>query len=164
MRWLLATAVALGAARGAHADPAAPQISPQPARHEDAQRLREQLRGLDRSTPTPPAVTLPTTSSAPTAAPAAVTADTPSRPALRVTGIVLLTAAGLSAITTVALFAGTPSDPNETASYDTPKLVFGLSTLVAGVAGFVVLGQSRSVQVAPAVTARSVGVAISGHL
>ena len=68
------------------------------------------------------------------------------------------------AITTIALFASTPSDPNEAGSYDTPKLTFGLTTLVAGVAGFIVLGQSRSVQVTPTVTPRAVGLAISGHL
>jgi hypothetical protein len=164
MRRLLATALALGAARGAQADPAAPQISPQPARHEDAQRLREQLRGLDRGTPAPPAVPLLTTGSAPTGSPAASTADAPVRPGFRIAGIVLLSIAGASAITTVGLFAGTPNDPAEAASYDTPKLAFGLTTLVAGVAGFVLLGQSRSVQVAPTVTPKAVGLAISGRL
>lgn len=165
MRWLLATALALAAARGAQADPTVPQVSPQPARREDAQRLREQLRGVDRAAPAPPEVVpVTTTSAAPGAPPAASsTGETTTRPGLRTAGIALLAIAGASALTTISLIASTPSDPATASDYDTAKVAFGLATGVAATAGFILLAHSK-VQVAPTVTPRAVGLAISGRL
>jgi hypothetical protein len=57
MRWLVATAAAaLAAASGeaAYADPGSPQVSPVRGAREDAQRLGEQLRDLDREGPSQP--------------------------------------------------------------------------------------------------------------
>ena len=163
MRWLLATALALVAARGAHADPAAPQISPQPARHEDAQRLREQLRGLDRSTPVPsPAEAAAAAAAAPPGAPSPP--DAPAHPGYRKAGIALLAVGGAAALTTITLFATTPSDPDAAAGYDGPKLGFALIALTSTVTGVLLLSYSRSVQVAPTATPGGAGVAISGRL
>ncbi|HEX7837652.1 MAG TPA: hypothetical protein VF469_09330, partial [Kofleriaceae bacterium] len=44
---------------GVHADPGTPQISPVHGQREDAQRLTEQLRGLDRASPPEPVPVAP---------------------------------------------------------------------------------------------------------
>jgi len=163
MRWLLATALALAAARGAHADPAAPQISPQPARHEDAQRLREQLRSLDRSAAAPtPAQAAAAAAAASPSAPSAP--DVPAHPGYRKAGIAVLAVGGAAALTALTLFATTPSDPDAAAAYDAPKLGFALVAVAGTVTGWLLLNYSNSVQVAPTVSPGAAGLAISGRL
>jgi hypothetical protein len=57
MRSLVAIGLAMLAAAQApavHADPATPQLSPLHGRREDTERLREQLRALDRGAPPEP--------------------------------------------------------------------------------------------------------------
>lgn len=152
---LAASATALGVAPGAaQADPSSPQVNPAPAHREDAQRLREQLRALERE-------------AAPSSATgnAAALPGEPSGGAARTSyaGGALLIVSGLCAATTLALFAATPGS-GETSSYDTAKLLFGVTTAVTGVTGLILWSKSRSVQVAPAVTARAVGVSLIGRL
>ena len=163
MRWLAATALTLATVRGAQADPAAPQVSPQPARHEDAQRLREQLRSLDRSAPPPSPVNAAAAAGvvSPSAPPAP---ETSAHPGYRTPGIALLVVGGASALTTITLFATTPSDPDAAAGYDGPKIGFALVALASTVTGFLMLNYSRSVHVAPMVSAGGAGLAISGRL
>lgn len=76
MRAVAIGLVLLMAARApaVRADPDAPQISPIRAQREDAQRLSEQLRGLERepSRPAPPAAPAPATKPAPVPPPAQV--------------------------------------------------------------------------------------------
>ncbi len=68
MRALVATGLALLAAVHGdvvYADPSTPQISPRQGQREDSQRLREQLRGLDRETqPEPVAAPSPPSTAA----------------------------------------------------------------------------------------------------
>jgi hypothetical protein len=163
MRWFAATALALAIARGAQADPAAPQVNPQPARHEDAQRLREQLRGLDGSAVAPsPADAAAAASTAPPSAP--TQPDVTGHPGYRNAGIALLAVGGGAALTTITLFATTPSDPDAAAGYDGPKLGFALIAVTCTVTGVLMFNYSRSVQVAPTVTAGGAGLAISGRM
>ena len=149
----------------------AARLSPQPARREDAQRLREQLRSLDRDAPAPSSSGAPGTAQAggppgasTATSTAAATADRSGASGYRIAGILFLTLSGASALTTISLFASTPSDPKAADGYDAPKFAFGITTAVTALTGFLLLGHSRSVQVTPTVTPKAVGLAISGRL
>ncbi len=147
----LATCLAVLAAwrGGAHADPAASQLSPSQGRREDAQRLREQLRDLERERP--PAVVLP--------APPAPERD--ARSTSMVAGVVLLCVAGASAVTTVALYAATPDDASANA---TAKTIGITTTTVTGIMGLSMVVAARRVRVAPTWGPKTAGLAISGRL
>jgi hypothetical protein len=145
----LATCLAVLAWHGAHADPAAPPLSPTQGRREDAQRLREQLRDVERERP--PAEALP--------APPSRASDT--RPTSRVAGVVLLCVAGAAAVTTVALYAAAPDDAS---AYDTAKTIGLVATAIPGVVGLGIVISAHQVQVAPSVGPKTAGLAISGRL
>ena len=140
----------------AGADPTAPQLDPTHAHREDAQRIEDQQRGLDRSAaaarvPTPPDLTTPTV----------VTDRTRV-----VAGGVLLGVAALSAAAslTVAPLDSSTSGDNQ-GTYDTLLKVFVATAVLSGVAGYLLLMSSRStVRVAPAVSPHSVGLAIMGRI
>ena len=160
MRWLLGTGLAVLIAHGdVRADPNAPQVTPLPGRREDAQRLREQLRGLER-VPVPAAVTLPSTAAAATV-PGASTEPTPTNKV----AVALLTIAGVSGLSTLGLVIA--SSPGSNGSdYDTVEAALGVTAAVTGALGLFTLikSQNQSVQVAPTVTPKAVGLAISGRL
>lgn len=139
-----------------HADPSAPQLSPIQGRREDAQRLREQLRDLDRRRPPVPVQA---------GASPGVTFDPPSRTATQTAGMVLLAVAGLSAAITFSLYELSPdSTSSDFGAYDTAKTIGLTTTAIAGVAGFgLVLGSSRT-RVTPIATPKAAGLAISGRL
>jgi hypothetical protein len=145
----LATLAVLVAWHGAHADPAAPPLSPAQGRREDAQRLREQLRDLEREQP--PAAAAPAAPGPPAGAPSTS----------RVVGVVLLCIAGASAVTTVALYAASSSDAG---AYGTAKTIGLTMTSVTGALGLSVVLASRPVQVGPSVGPKTAGLAISGRL
>jgi hypothetical protein len=144
----LATLAVLAAWHGAHADPAAPPLSPLQGRREDAQRLREQLRDLERDHPPPAAAP---------AAPGPAAAPSTSR----TVGVVLLCIAGISAVTTVALYAASSSDAG---AYGTAKTIGLTTTSITGALGLSVMLASRPVQVGPSVGPKTAGLAISGRL
>lgn len=148
MRWLVAIGLALlvivpGAV---HADPGAPQLDPAHGRREDAQRLREQLPGVDREAIPAPAPAGP-------AAPVE-----PPHSEHETAGAILLCIAGGAGAAAGTLYLAAPSDYNE---LRTELLVTALAT---GVAGLTIVLWNRSVQAAPTVTPRAVGLAIAGRL
>lgn len=147
----LATCLVVLAWHGAHADPAAspPPLSPTQGRREDAQRLREQLRDVERERPPVEALPVPPSR-----------AGDP-RPTSRVAGVVLLCVAGASAVTTVALYAASPDDAS---AYDNAKTVGLVATAITGVVGLGIVISAHQVQVAPAVGPKTAGLAISGRL
>jgi hypothetical protein len=156
MRRFLVIAFALLVAPGAvRADPSAPQITPVPGHREDAQRLRDQLRGLDHES-------APRTADAPTPTPPAPAEPSPSNPA-RTAAVVLLTVAGAATLGTLGTVVSSPNT-GDTSNYDTAATVLGITAVVTGAIGYVLLVKSRSVQVAPTVTPGAVGLAISGRL
>lgn len=159
MRWLVATGLALAATGAVHADPAVPQLNPQPARREDAQRLREQLRVLDREPP-PPAQTMATTSG-PSAPPVP-----PPRTVHRYTaaGITLIGTAAASGLSAIVLYASRPSDGADHADLDTATSLLALTAGATGIVGLVLLNHQTPVQVAPTITPHAVGLAITGRL
>jgi len=129
----------------AWADPSTPQLSPIHRQREDAQRLREQQRGLDRDRPAAAMLTRP--SELP--APRAITGS----PVMRGVGFALLALAGVS-----ALLALETSDSGDTSS------AWLATSALSGLTGLVLVVSNRSVQVAPAVTSRGVGLSIMGAL
>jgi len=159
MRTLAATCLAVWAAHGAaaHADPAAPQVSPSHDRREDAQRLREQLRRLERG---------------PAAAPAAATAPTgpmiveqPRNPGLALTGQIMLGSAALTGLTAIALYATAPSDPaDDSGILEVARPVLAATTVLVGIGGIAVMIAGHPVQVAPTVAPRVVGLSFTGRL
>lgn len=161
MRWLLGTGLAVLIAHGdVRADPSAPQVTPVPARREDAQRLREQLRGLE-GVPVPAGVTLPSASAAATTVPGASTEPTPTNKV----AVALLTIAGVAGVSTLGLVIAASPGSNGS-DYDTIEAALGVTAAVSGALGLFTLikSQGQSVQVAPTVTSRAVGLAISGRL
>jgi hypothetical protein len=163
MRAALGLGLTLVLAARAHAvcaDPTAPQVSPQHLQREDARVIEDQQRGLDREAP----------KGAPQATPApppALTATTVvTNRAMVATGGALLGVAALSALTALTLLPlDTTVTGDDQGKYDTLLKVFAATAAVSGLAGIVFLVSSRStVQVAPAVTPRSVGLAITGRL
>jgi len=162
MRWLLGTGLAVLIAHGdVRADPSAPQVTPLPGRREDAQRLREQLRGLER-VPVPAAVTLPSAAAAATTVPGA--ASTEPAPTNKV-AVALLTIAGVAGVATLGLVVAASPGSNGS-DYDTVEAALGVTAAVTGALGLYALIRSRnqSVQVAPTVTPNALGLAISGRL
>lgn len=148
MRALATCLAVLAAWHGARAEPA-PPLSPSQTRREDAQRLREQLRELERERPP---IEAP-------AAPPLRAVETRSR--TMTAGVVLLCVAGLSAVTTLALYASA-SDGTDT--YDAAKAIGLTTTAFGSVIGLSLVLSARQIQVAPAVGPRTAGLAISGRL
>jgi hypothetical protein len=138
----------------AAADPATPQLSPLHRQREDAQRLREQQRDLER--PQPEAPSRPPTPRAPPA-PAGATRHT-----TRNAGLVLLGIAGLSTVIALPLRSfDTPGDDGTATSTSNLLLV---TAAITATGGLVLVLSDRSLSVAPTVTARSVGVALMGRI
>ncbi|HEX3764200.1 MAG TPA: hypothetical protein VHW23_36150 [Kofleriaceae bacterium] len=143
---LLAVAASGAVHAEARADPAAPQLNPGPGRREDAQRLQEQLQGLEppapRSLPPlPPAEPTP--------------AVEPRSSALGTAGVVLLCVAGGAGASAAALSAG---------SDDGTRAALLVTAAVSAAAGLTFVLSHRSIQAAPAVAPHAVGVAIAVHL
>jgi hypothetical protein len=81
----------------------------------------------------------------------------------RLAGFALLGIAGLSAVVTLTF--ATDSQSTDGGSNAALAVVFGGLTVISGVAGGALLvNHTSAIQVAPMVTVRSVGVAISGRL
>jgi hypothetical protein len=147
-------------AGGVRADPGAPQVDPIHLQREDAQRVREQQRELDRAPRAATAVPVPRPP---------IAADPPAHHDMRPVGVVLLGVAGVSAITTVSFaFAAAIPGPRQD-TYETGEAIFLVTTAVAGLAGIVLIATGRSsssssFQLGPTATSTSVGLAISGRL
>jgi hypothetical protein len=161
LRTGLALALALAATgRVSSADPATPQLSPLHRQREDAQRLTEQQRGLEAPAPAAPQPAAALTSPLPTRSAA--------RNTTRGTGFVLLGIAGVSAIVAVPLLVAssikTDSEDSSLEPIDTLSKLLIATSVLAGLAGVVLLASDRKVQVSPAVSPRAVGIAISGRL
>ena len=142
----------------AHADPAAPQLTPLHGQREDAQLLTNQLRTLDHEQPAP---------APPVRAAPAIPAETVVHrdPALMGAGVVLLGISGVAALGTLTLYAAAPPDNSLTSdSWDSTKTFFLTTSVLTGLAGLGLILASRSVQIAPTATSKSVGLAISGRL
>jgi hypothetical protein len=167
------------------ADPTTPQISPIHLQREDAQRLRDQQRGLDGEPPVvTPAPRVPGAPAAPapgTPAPVVVdptAAGAPRKPppvpevhsgrGQRTAGIVLVGVAGLSALISVPLLiAGSGPDEGDADiknlhdGWTTTGEVFLVTALATGVIGISLIATSKSsVQLVPVATSSSAGVAI----
>jgi len=137
---------------GARADPTTPQISPIHLQREDAQRVHEQQRDLDRH---PPSLGVPIKPDQALPAPDA------NRQSRRAAGIVLLVAGGVAALSSIPFLTdGAPDN----------EAVGGAllaTAAIAGVAGFVVLELGRSntaVVLAPRATPSSLGLTLVGRL
>ncbi|HMG54888.1 MAG TPA: hypothetical protein VK601_15430, partial [Kofleriaceae bacterium] len=151
--------LAVWAAHGgaAHADPAAPQVSPSHDRREDAQRLREQLRRLERE----PAAAV----TAPAGATAPPIVEQPRNPGLARAGQILLGSAALTGLIAIALYATAPSDPaDDSGPLEIARPVLAATTVLVGIGGIAVLVAGHPVQVAPTVTPRVVGLSFTGRL
>jgi hypothetical protein len=165
MRWLLGTGLAVLIAHGdVCADPSAPQVTPAPGRREDAQRLREQLRGLER-VPAPAAVALPSAAAAATTMPGAASAEPdPGNGTANKIAWGLLAVAAASGIATLTLISTTSQDSPNRSSYDSAETALSITAVATGSLGFLILARSASVKVSPTVTPKAVGLAISGRL
>jgi hypothetical protein len=159
------------------ADPTTPQISPIHLQREDAQRLRDQQRGLDGEPPAAPAPGAPVPG-----APAPTAAGAPRKPppvpevhsgrGQRTGGIVLVGIAGVSALISVPLLIagsgpddGDPSFKSVHDGWTTAGEVFLVTALVTGVIGISLIATSKSsVQLVPVATPNSAGVAIRARL
>jgi hypothetical protein len=154
MRQHLCAGLAAVAASGAPAaaDPATPQLSPLHRQREDAQRLHEQQRDLER-----PQAEAPATPRAPPA-PAGATRHT-----TRNAGLVLLGIAGVSTVIALPLrtFDG-PDDGGGTATSTSNLLL--VTAAITATGGLVLVLSDRSLSVAPTVTARSIGVTLMGRI
>jgi hypothetical protein len=145
------------------ADPDAPQINPIHLQREDAQRVHEQQRELDREPPPPAA---PVEAARPERAQAPPDAGTDRT--MRTAGVVLLGIAGLSALATVPFL----DSPRGDSSGHPVVGVLLITAVVTGLGGGVLVASSVShrsgvpatVQIAPTVTPSSVGLAIVGRL
>lgn len=160
MRVLVASGLTVLAARQmVHADPRAPQITPEHGRREDARRLREQLRELDREAPLRPIV-----APAPTPPPRTATIKHAGSPRLSEdltsVGKILLVVAGISAVATAVLYAPQLGDvPTDSSSADAAAVV----TLATGLSGLGFLLAGHAVRVTPAVTPQAVGLALASR-
>jgi len=158
MRTLAALCLAVWAAHGgaAQADPAAPQVNPAHDRREDTQRLREQLRSLERA-PAADGLTAP-------AAPP-VLVEQPRSRGVTLAAQIMLGAAALTGLGAIALYATAPSDPaDDSGVLEVARPVLAATTVLVGIGGIAVLVAGRPVQIAPTVTPRAVGLAITGRL
>jgi hypothetical protein len=153
---LVAAVVAPGAPVAA--DPATPQISPLHRQREDAQRLTEQQRSLERAQPADAA--------------SALMANKPPRERSGVTrhttrgaGLVLLAVGGVSAIVALPLRAFDTPAPRggQTDSALLSDLLLVTSALTA-TAGIVLVLSDRTVSVAPALSSSAVGVTVMGRM
>jgi hypothetical protein len=157
MRQHLCAGLAAVAVSGAPvaADPATPQLSPLHRQREDAQRLRDEQRELDRPQPSAP--------SAPAKGPAPPAPSGGTRHTTRNAGLVLLGIAGLSTVVALPLrtFDG-PDDDGGTATSTSNLLL--VTAAITATGGLVLVLSDRSLSVAPAVTARSVGVTLMGRI
>jgi hypothetical protein len=155
-------AIAL-AAPGVHAEPGATQIDPTHFRREDAQRIHEQHRDLDRE-PAPVVPALASTASLAREPPAPVVAA-PDR-TRHTAGIVLLGIAGVSGLATVPFL----DRPSRDGSDDAVVGVLLATAVIAGLAGGLLLSSSasqspsRSIVLAPSVTPSSLGLVLVGRL
>jgi hypothetical protein len=161
MRQLLCVGLAAAAAGSGGrvaADPAAPQISPLHRQREDARRLTEQQRSLERPAPREAV-------SAPAANPAPPVPSGGTRHTTRNAGLVLLGIAGASAIIALPLRSFSTPNPGEgqSASDSLSDLLLVASAITA-TGGIVLVLSDRSVAVTPAVTLHAVGVTIMGQL
>jgi hypothetical protein len=151
----LAVAVAGSAGRVA-ADPAAPQLSPLHRQREDAQRLTEQQRALERPEPR---------EAGSAAQPAPRVPSGGTRHTTRNAGLVLLGIGGVSAIVALPLRSfGTTSPGEEQSASDSLSDLLLVASAITATGGIVLVLSDRSVAVAPAVTLRAVGVTITGQL
>jgi hypothetical protein len=149
------------------ADPTTPQISPLHRQREDAQRLTEEQRGLDRTQPAghlaegvdkerPPAST-------PQAA--ATPSFTGGGHTTRGAGLALLGVAGLSAVIALPLLAlDTPLSGDSQSTYDSLAKILLATSAITGITGIVFLAVDRRVQVTPTVSSSAVGIAIMGRM
>jgi hypothetical protein len=166
VRALVATvAVAVTAmaahAGAAHADPTTPQLTPLRGQREDAQRLTEQLRALDREQPPAPAP--PPPPRAPDTPPGM--SGGPRNDVMRGAGVILLSVSALTALATLTLYATAPPDNSLTSGpWDTTKTLFLTTSVLTGLAGLGLTIASRSVQISPTASPKTVGLAISGRL
>jgi len=148
VRWQVAFGAWLAALPGpVRADPAVPQISPLHGQREDAQRIGEQQRELDGER-APAPLPIPVADARPAV---------PDPPRGSNAGALLIELAGISALVTVPLVAF------DSSRSDAALVVLG-ATVVTGAVGVALVLSNRSVQVAPTVTPRAVGLAISGRL
>jgi hypothetical protein len=160
MRQLLCVGlVAAAISGGAAADPATPQLSPLHRQREDAQRLHEQQRDLERQAPaaaSPPATNRP---------PADAAAGVTTRHTTRTAGLVLLGVAGLSAVVALPLRSSDSTMPGVGASAENSISDLLLVTAaITATGGIVLLLSDRTIRVGPTVTARSVGISLMGRI
>lgn len=145
------------AARAASADPTTPQLSPIHLQREDAQRVADQQRALDRENP-PPA-TLPGSQLA--SDPAKTTAINRSK---RNAGLAFLGLAGIAAVVSIPLLATDDATVTGSAAHDFATVTI-TTAVAASVIGIVLYSSSRvPMQIAPTLTPRSAGVSLFGRL
>lgn len=162
-RWFAITAAITAAigpgVRVARADPATPQIAPARQQREDAQRLRDLQRDLER--------THLVMGSPATPKPARRADDGGTG---RTAGVVLLTLGGLAAVVAIPVaMSSTTADKNPDGSASgNGGLATGLfiSAAVAGIAGAALLvsNPKPGVAIAPTATPTSIGLAVTGTL
>jgi len=141
----------VAATRTVWAEPAPPQVSPIQLQREDAQRLRDLHRVLDRQHPLVPA-------------PAAAASQVSTGADRSQTGsYVLISAAALGLAGSLPLLA---SDDSDSQAVGVVLLIAAGITGVAGIASLVSGSSNRlaRLQLRPSLTAGSVGLAISGRL
>ena len=150
MRQLLRVGLAAAAVSSGPvaADPATPQLSPLHRQREDAQRLHEQQRDLEQAQP----AAAPAAANRAPAAPAGEVRHT-----TRNAGLVLLGVAGISGL--VAL----PLSASDGVNGDLSTLLL-VTAAITATGGIVLVLSDRSLRVAPAVTARSVGITLMGRI
>jgi hypothetical protein len=146
----VALALILGTTRSGRAEPAPPQVNPIHLQREDAQRLRDLQRALERQNPVP------------VAKPADDPQAAPGRTS-HAAGYLLLSATVIAAVGAVPLLTSSGGDNT------TIGVVLLLGAGVTGIAGAISLSggsssRQASVQLQPAVTPSSVGLALTGRL
>jgi hypothetical protein len=162
----LVLALLTASAPAVRADPSAPQINPVHLQREDAQRLRDLQRTLDRDQPAPAVATRPLP-------PAPVSTD---RHSARVAGIVTVSIAGgvgFVALSWAAYNAAIPAELNNGESgIGTAPTVLLVGAAIAGAVGIGLLISSRapsapassSVRLGPLAAPHAAGLAITGRL
>jgi hypothetical protein len=154
MRHSLTVAVAVTSLAGApvgRADPSTPQVDAIQLRREDAARVVQQQGALDPEHTAAPGAR---------AAPAPVVED---RRGMQGTGVVLLGVAGATGLVALPLLVTSPPGAEPDRYSDWGKVLLA-GSIVAGVVGLSLVVASRSVQIAPTVTASSVGVTLMSRL
>jgi hypothetical protein len=147
--------LALGPMRSGRADPAPPQVNPIHLQREDSQRLRELQRTLERQNP------------APVVKPASGTPAAPGH-ASHVGGYLLLSVTAVAAVSSLPFLTSSSSDPSAT-DYTAVGVVLLVGAGITGVIGVVSLAggsssNQASLQLRPALTPSSVGLALTGRL